>query len=212
MAGVTTWNKSETPGGTEPWNYAAQVKRAIDNAGLVFEVATQAERDALPSVAPGGVVPVSTTVFRADLNQLETWNGTRWVTRPHVEFTYSSGGVPNGSMYGPTVLTKEAADSTDVDLALSPGSDIVTIAKAGIYSVSYAGNFGNVSTGTSWMQIRNITDTLTYASGAGSEFWCSASIPNLRITADNTNLLFRVKWTSGGTTSQAGRIRITRVG
>lgn len=80
MAGVTTWNKSEAPAGTEPWNYAAQVKRALDKAGLVFGVASSAERDGLAALAPGGVLPIPTLIWRTDKHWYETWDGTAWQT------------------------------------------------------------------------------------------------------------------------------------
>jgi hypothetical protein len=78
MAGQTTWNKAEAPAGAEPWNYVSQVKRALDTAGLVFDVASDAERSALTAAAPGGVLPVPTMIYRTDLGRYESWNGTAW--------------------------------------------------------------------------------------------------------------------------------------
>lgn len=78
MAGITTWNKATAPAGTEAWGYAAQVKRALETAGLVFSVANLTERNGLAALVPAGVLPVPTLIWRADLLAYQTWDGTTW--------------------------------------------------------------------------------------------------------------------------------------
>lgn len=78
MAGQTTWNKATVPAGTDPWNLVPDEKKAIETAGLVFGVATTAERNGLAALAPGGVLPVPTLVRNAETGRYESWNGTRW--------------------------------------------------------------------------------------------------------------------------------------
>lgn len=80
MAGITTWNKATAPAGTEAWGYTAQVKRGLDTAGLVFEVANATERNGLAALAPGGVLPIPTLIWRVDLGTYETWDGTTWLS------------------------------------------------------------------------------------------------------------------------------------
>ena len=78
MTGVTRWNKTKTPAGVDPWNLTPDIGAALDSANVVIPVASATERDGLAAVAPGGVLPVPTVVWRTDKNRLETWNGTVW--------------------------------------------------------------------------------------------------------------------------------------
>ncbi len=78
MAGQTTWNKATAAAGTDPWNAVPDLKKMLDTAGLVFAVATTAERNGLAALAPGGVLPVPTLVRNAETARYESWNGTRW--------------------------------------------------------------------------------------------------------------------------------------
>lgn len=180
-------------------------------AGADLPVAGTVERDALPGKFDG------LTVRRMDLpgRPVETWDGAKWATAPHIEFTYSTalGAIPNGDAWGPMALTLDSgAVTTDSTLATHPAADKLTIAKAGTYAIWFGGAFGVTLTGTSWFQIKNDADTEVYASAPANEFWGSVSIPNFQVTADNTTLWFRLKQTSGGTNNSSGRIRITRIG
>ena len=74
----TTWNKATVPAGTDPWNHVPDVKKAVESSGLVFSVASLAERGGLAALAPGGVLPVPTLIYRTDLGRYESWNGTSW--------------------------------------------------------------------------------------------------------------------------------------
>lgn len=78
MAGQTTWNKATVPAGTDPWNAVPDVKKALDTSGLVFSVANTAERNGLAALAPAGVLPIPTLVWRADVQAYESWDGTAW--------------------------------------------------------------------------------------------------------------------------------------
>lgn len=78
MTGQTTWNKATTGAGTDPWQLVADMKKALETAGLVFSVANLTEQNGLAALAPGGVLPVPTLVFRTDLGAYMSWNGTVW--------------------------------------------------------------------------------------------------------------------------------------
>lgn len=210
-----TANKATVPVGSDGWNPTAHIKQAIETARTIIPVADVTERNGLAALFPGGTLPVPSFVWRADLGIMETWTGTVWLSRPHVEFTYNTavGAIPDATGWGPGVLTLDtSAVSTDTALATSPSADKLTIAKVGEYAVWFGGAFGSGLNGTSWFQIKNGTDTEVYASGPANDFWGHASIPNFRVTADNTTLWFRLKQTSGVANNSAGRIRITRIG
>lgn len=207
-----TANKATVPVGTDGWKLTDHIKQAIETARVIIPVADVAERDALKDAFPGGVLPVPTYVNRADNgNVIEKWDGAKWLSRPHVEFTFSQAGIPNATLWGPGTLTLDtSAASTDQSLATSPGGDLIQLNK-GTYEIHFTGNAANVSTGTSWFQIRNSDESEVYDTGAGIEVWASAAIPNLRVLADNTRIRLRLKWTSGGSTTVSGRVRITRI-
>lgn len=93
MAGITTWNKATVPAGTDPWNAVPDVKKAADTSGLVFGVANLTEQNGLAALAPGGVLPIPTLIFRADLGTYMSWDGTAWAQLPKVT---SGAGVTDG--------------------------------------------------------------------------------------------------------------------
>lgn len=214
-----TANKATVPVGTDGWKLTDHIKQAIETTRSIIPVADEAERDALKDRFPGAVLPVPTYVNRANnSNVIEKWDGTKWIGRQHIEFTFdvpSNGtntGIPDASLWGPGVLTLDtSAASTDQALASSPGPDMIQLNK-GTYAVAFLMSTNRVSTGTSWVQIRKGDDSDVYAHGPGNEVWASTAVPNLRVTADNSQFRLRLKWTGGGWTSVKGRVRITRIG
>lgn len=93
MAGQTTWNKATTPAGTDPWNAVPDWKKMLETSGLVFGVATTAERNGLAALAPGGVLPVPTLVRNSETGRFESWNGTRWAQASRSELGSSTTGL-----------------------------------------------------------------------------------------------------------------------
>lgn len=76
----TRFNKIVTITNDEVYDLASHMARMADSANVIIKVASAAERDALAALAPGGVLPTSTTVMRTDLtgHPLEKWDGTKW--------------------------------------------------------------------------------------------------------------------------------------
>ena len=102
MAGQTTWNKATVEAGTDPWNLVPDNKKAIETSGLVFGVATTAERNGLAALAPGGVLPVPTLVRNAETGRYESWNGTRWAQAAPTELGHSVTGLGGTLAASPT--------------------------------------------------------------------------------------------------------------
>ena len=207
-----TANKATVPVGSDGWNPVVHIKQAVETTRSIIPVANEAERDGLAATFPGGVLPIPSYANRADNgNVIEKWDGTKWISRPHIEFSFSQGSIPDATLWGPGTLTLDTgAVTTDQSLATSPGGDLLKLNK-GTYAISFSGGVNRVSTGTSWFQIRPGDDSDVYAHGTGAEVWCSVSIPNVRIAADNTQIRLRLKWTSGGSITVSGRVRITRI-
>lgn len=206
-------NKATIPVGTDGWNPVAHIKQAVETTRSIIPVADVAERDDLKNRFPGAVLPVPTYVNRADnANLIEKWDGAKWVSRPHIEFTFNQAGVPDASLWGPGILTLDTTPiSTDQALATSPGPDVVRLG-IGTYAIQIMMNVTRVSTGTSWVQIRKGDESDVYAHGVGNEVWACADIPSLRVLAANTDLRLRLKWASGAAVTVSGRVRITRIG
>jgi hypothetical protein len=74
-----TWNKITTAVGSDGWNPVLHMKGLADTADVVIPVASAVERDGLAALAPGGVLPIPTYVFRTDINSYQTWNGVGWL-------------------------------------------------------------------------------------------------------------------------------------
>lgn len=77
MPGITRWNKTTTPAGSDGWNLTPDIGKALDTANVIVPVATDAERDGL--TPPGGKYP-GLAVSRTDLPgcPLQIWTGARW--------------------------------------------------------------------------------------------------------------------------------------
>jgi len=132
MAGITTWNKATAPAGTEAWGYTAQVKRGLDTSGLVFQVANATERNGLAALAPGGVLPIPTLIWRADLGTYETWDGTTWLSLSVVKagtattdgFWTITGGLTKTTTNGLTLVTANLQlTRTTASITINSGSD-----------------------------------------------------------------------------------------
>lgn len=86
-----TWNKITTAVGSDGWNPVLHMKGLADTADVVIPVASTVERDGLAALAPGGVLPVPTFVFRTDLNAYQTWNGASWLAGASEHIMVTSG-------------------------------------------------------------------------------------------------------------------------
>jgi len=103
---TTRWNKIKTPVNSDAWNLAADLASMADSTGATIPVASQAERDGLVSLAPGGVLPIPTTVFRSDLGYTETWDGTAWIPNGASAniVTFGTGWSPFSGTHQPRVV------------------------------------------------------------------------------------------------------------
>lgn len=94
MTGVTTWNKSITPSGSDGWNLTPDVRRAIETANVPVPVGSLTERDGL--VPPTGKY-AGMQVVRTDLPgcPVETWDGSAWQGVSWIPYSPSFAGWSN---------------------------------------------------------------------------------------------------------------------
>lgn len=203
MAGQTTWNKATVPVGTDPWSAVPDVKKSLDTAGLVFSVANVTERNGLAALAPGGVLPVPTLVWRVDLPGYESWDGTVWrqVTgRKHARFT-GTANTTGGAAWGFGVFTDATPAGSNNTFATPGPASKIAISTPGIYSV-IAKAASSAAPGFYYLSIKNDADNLTYSdasNGGGPDWGVTASMPVLLLTAA-TNILFGLRTTNSVTT------------
>lgn len=203
-------NKMTAPVNADAYNLTADLATMADSSNVVIPVASQAERDALTKKA--GMVVIRTDLPGAPL---ERCDGTTWWNTQHSEWTFSATGIPTGSVWGTNTLTLDTANSTDTGFISCPGADQLTIRDAGIYAIHLVGQWGTGTTGRGFSQITNsgATTVFTRSSAAVGEDQLSVNVPDLRVAANTTiKLTTYLTFAGGGTTTWAGRVRVTRIG
>lgn len=207
MAGITTWNKATVFTGTDPWNLTVDTKKAIDTSGLVFGVASLAERNGLAALAPGGVLPIPTMIFRADLGSYETWDGTVWRGRQHTEFTTATNTAATATSWGMGTFTRDTANSNDSAFVTINGIDSLRVRDAGLYAVTVMVSFTTAISGISWLSADGV---YTVTMGGGLQNFI-ATIPAWNLTAGQIiNPL--LAHGSGVNKDFTSRVRVTKVG
>ena len=111
---TTGWNGPTLPTSGDGWNLINHIQTALNTANLNITVSSQVQRDGLAALAPGGVLPVGTTVIRSDLTGLpeEVWTGSSWVRKglqtaifnrgsgSDATFTTANTGLVSGTIVG----------------------------------------------------------------------------------------------------------------
>lgn len=214
MAGITTWNGATAPAGTEAWGYAAQVKRALETAGLVIPVANQTARDGLAALAPGGVLPVPTLVFRIDLGTYETWDGSVWRGQQHAEFTTSPNQAPQNTAWGMGNFSPDASLTNDSAFCTVNGVDKLQVRDAGTYAVTVlVGFISTVATptatisGVSWL---SADGNYTVGMLGGLQNF-KDTLPNWKLPAGGI-IKPLLSHGSGGDRTFQSRVRVTKIG
>ena len=75
----TLYNGVQVPTNGDPYNLMDDLAAAFESANVIIQISSQTQRDGLAALAPGGVLPVPTFIYRTDLNRRETWNGVEWL-------------------------------------------------------------------------------------------------------------------------------------
>jgi len=133
--------------------------------------------------------------------------------RQHAEWTFSASGIPPTTVWGTGTVTLDAANTTDAGFTSTPGTDRITLRDAGIYAIDIVGSWGTGTTGRGFTQIQDPGST-SPARGSGSvgENLVSTSLANYKCAAGTVLTLSTYITFASGTTTWAGRIRITKIG
>jgi hypothetical protein len=74
----TLYNGVEVFTDGDTYNLSGDTAKAFQSANVIIKVSSQAQRDGLAALAPGGVLRVPTFVYRTDLSLQEVWDGAAW--------------------------------------------------------------------------------------------------------------------------------------
>lgn len=202
-------NKGVAPVNSDAYNLTPDLASLVDSLNVVIPVASQAERDALTKKA--GLCVIRTDLFGLPI---ERCDGTNWWNTQHSEWTFNQSGVPSGTVWGTNTLTVDSANSTDTTFVTCPGADLLNIRDAGTYAIDLVGIWGTGTTGRAFTQISDSGATNIYARSSASvgENNLSTSLANFRCAANTTIKLATYLTFASGTTTWAGRVRVTRIG
>lgn len=195
----------------DDYNLADDVAHAFETANVITTVHSLDQRNGLVALAPGGVLPVPTFIYRTDLNRRETWNGVEWLGDVrHAEISYPSQTVPNNTPWGPGVGSVTESRSLYNSFLTMPGNDLIQVSHAGVYSLTwYAQITGPDGAPVFFAVDRGATREYGQPNASGYEF--TTNVPNIHMNAGERFKLIMVQ-TSGASRNMVHRVRVTRVG
>lgn len=208
----TLFNGVKVPTNGDPYNLLDDLAAAFETANVIIQISSETQRDGLPALAPDGVLPVPTFIYRTDLNRRETWNGVEWLGDVrHAEINYpKQTGVPNNIPWGPGTGTIDLSRSLYSGFATMPGPDLIEVSHTGEYAISwYTVVSGTVSTPVFFAVNRG--DTRIYGEQKASGFEFTTNVPNIQMNAGERFKLIMVQ-TSGSDRTMSHSVRVTRVG
>lgn len=208
----TLFNGVEVFTNGDDYNLSEDAAHAFETANVIITIHTEDQRDGLADLAPGGVLPVPTFIYRTDLNRRETWNGVEWLGDVrHAEINYPlQTGVPNNTPWGPGVGTIVPERSLYSGFATMPENDKIEVSHAGIYAISWYTVISGFDGAPVFFAV-NRGDTRIYGEQKASGFEFTTNVPNVHMNAGERFKLIMVQ-TSGTNKDMTHRVRVTRVG
>lgn len=206
----TLYNGAVVPTNSDAYDLTADLVTMCLSLNIPIPVANLAARNGLAALAPGGVLPIGTAVYRQDQSMFtEKWDGTTWRTAGHSEWTRTGQSVPTATTWGVGALTLDTAKTTDTAFITHPANDQLRFRDAGTYAVTFTANAAAGVTGRSFVEFQADGAAVIRTVMTGEDT-AAAVIPNYRAEANDT-LVFAVYHSSGSDRSYNFRIRVTRV-
>ncbi|MEJ1195085.1 hypothetical protein [Pseudarthrobacter sp. CCNWLW207] len=199
-----------TTGTSDGSNTVTQVWRHTAARGARITIRNATERAEITAPTKGQ------EILRTDMNQVsafgtvERWNGTGWDHLGHSEWTFSVAGVPSATVWGSSTMTNDAANTTDTAFVTTPGTDRLTLRDAGTYAIDVAASFGVTGNGRSFMQLMNGATNVKRQPNTGEDTG-GVSVANYKCAANTTLFFTSYISLASGTTTWAGRVRVTRI-
>lgn len=146
----TLFNGVEVFTNGDPYDLAADNAHAFETANINIPVASEAQRDGLAAIAPGGVLPVGTNVIRTDITGCpsETWDGTAWhPARGTLILGHMGKTDGNQVISGTTAVAFNGPQILRGGVVFSDAQESLLIPHTGLYRVSIGARFGGTGTG-----------------------------------------------------------------
>lgn len=152
--------------------------------------------------------------YQTDTRTEYIYDNSSWrVAVGHIEMT-ATAVVPNGAVALVGSFTVDAALTTDTTMATPTASGTVSVVRPGVYAVSSLTTMIQApATGRTFIELADPTGIIYRSSIVVGEDAGSTSMPNLRTTAPNSLIEFRIFRNVAAPTGPTNtRIRLTRIG
>lgn len=153
--------------------------------------------------------------YQVDTKSEYIYDNSAWrLSTPHIEFTASKS-IPNANPVGIGTLSIDTPASTSTTFVTAVADGQIRIVEPGIYGITVSVDWVSAATGDTRVDISTVappSDGGTIVRGFISSTirFVSASVPNKRITAANTDIYFHIVQTSGANKTGNSRVYVTR--
>lgn len=153
--------------------------------------------------------------YQVDTKTEYLYDNSAWrLALPHAEFTASKS-IANATVTTVGTFTYDSSASSSSNFITIGADGILIAVSPGVYAISTLSSQGPVMTGRSFLDLALSSDDsqiIQRVSINVAEDKGSISMPNLRLTAANTSIWFKVYQSSGGSATVGTRVRISRIG
>jgi len=192
---------------------AAMQATSIQNAlnlrqGYNFVWANAAARTAQTGMVQGS------TGYQVDTKTLYSYDNSAWRLQvSHAVFDTPSTNITSGVDSACGIFTYNSGLSTDNTFVTSDGatSGLLTATLPGIYAIGSITIFNSNTTTTAAFRTGTIVSVPYYQIQSTTGRASFLSVPNVRVTAANTQLWFTCSHSLGSTQGETTQIRITRI-
>lgn len=199
-----------TSGGS---NTISQVWRHTAARGAQITIRNATERAEITTPAKGQLILRTDQTQVSPAGTIERWNGAGWDHLGHSEWTFNqtNPAFTSGVQFGSGALTNDSGNTTDTAFVTTSGETLVVRDK-GVYDVTLTGTWSDPSTSRAFSQFIDSSSGETYRQSASvDENLCTVTASGIRLAAGavltpSTFVIF-----ASGTTTWAGRMRVTRV-
>lgn len=154
--------------------------------------------------------------YQLDTKSEYIYDNSNWrLATPYAEFSASLGSVgdtPPAAEQPIGVLSIIPTQSTDQTFIVPQASGILRVVRPGIYALSAVTDIGAPVTGRTFLQVTMGSTNLQRLSVVNSETVGSLAVPNVFVTAANTDLSFKYYKQTGGNSIVTSTVRIARTG
>lgn len=153
--------------------------------------------------------------YQIDTKSEYIYDNSAWrLNTPHAEFTASKS-IPTASQVGIGTLSIDSPASTSSTFVTAIADGQIRIVEPGIYGITISVDWGTAASGDTRVDISTVpppseSGTIVRGFISSTVRFVSASVPNKRITAANTDIYFHIVQTIGANKTANSRVYVTR--